>query len=77
MADLRGQHIGSPAEQAWLCGTPEPGIEAAIGLRRRFDGVGLESVIGDLAVWLQRLDPALATEDLRVSLPHRLQLSGH
>jgi DNA-binding NarL/FixJ family response regulator len=47
-----------------------------VSLLRRFDGVGLEWARGDLAVWLQRLDPGLATEDLEVSSPHRLQLSG-
>jgi DNA-binding CsgD family transcriptional regulator len=63
-------------ERAWLCGLPDARVEAAGLLLRRFDGVGLEWARGDLAVWLQRLDPGLVTDDIEVSPPHRLQLSG-
>jgi DNA-binding CsgD family transcriptional regulator len=64
------------AEQAWLCGDPDPRVDEAASMLRRFDGVGLEWARGDLAGWLQRLDPELVTADVEVSWPHRLQLSG-
>ena len=44
-------------ERVWLSGVPTPGSTRRPTLLRRFDGVGLEWARGDLAVWLQRLDP--------------------
>jgi DNA-binding CsgD family transcriptional regulator/tetratricopeptide (TPR) repeat protein len=64
-------------ERAWLSRVPDARVDEAVLLLRRFDGVGLEWARGDLAVWLQRLDPGLVTDNLEVSPPHRLQLSGH
>ena len=62
-------------ERSWLCGGSE-GREEAVRLLRSVEGAGLEWARGDLAVWLQRLDPSLVIDDLTVSRPHRLQLTG-
>ena len=63
-------------ERVWLGGIPDARVDEAAQLLRRFDGAGLEWARGDLAVWLRRLNPSLVTDDLDVSPPHRLQLSG-
>ncbi len=63
-------------EQAWVTGRPDARVAQAVEILGRFDLPGLEWARGDLAGWLLRVDPQLATADLEVSAPHRLQLDG-
>lgn len=63
-------------ERAWLRGEPDHRVDEAAAVLRRFPAPGLDWARGDLAVWLRRIDPGLATGDLVVSEPHRLQLAG-
>ena len=63
-------------EQAWVTGRPDARVAQAVEILGRFDLPGLEWARGDLAGWLLRVDPQLATADLDVSAPHRLQLDG-
>jgi DNA-binding CsgD family transcriptional regulator len=64
------------AERVWLTGVADARVDEAVSLLRRFDGVGLEWARGDLAVWLRRIDPDVAVDNLELSAPHRLQLTG-
>jgi DNA-binding CsgD family transcriptional regulator len=63
-------------ERLWLRGEPDHQVAEAAAVLRRFPAPGLDWARGELAVWLHRLDPSLATDDLDVSEPHRLQLAG-
>lgn len=63
-------------ERSWLLGTPDARIDEAVDLLHGTTGAGLEWARGDLAVWLRRLDPSLAVEQVAVAEPHRLQLAG-
>jgi DNA-binding CsgD family transcriptional regulator len=65
-------------EQAWLSGGEDARLASC---RRLLDPpwkVGLEWSRGELAVWLNRLEPGTATADLgeHVAEPYRLELAG-
>jgi DNA-binding CsgD family transcriptional regulator len=70
---------GALVERAWLVGEQDPRVDEAVEILHRYDGAGLEWAVGELAVWLQRLDPDrqdLSLDELTVSEPHRLALTG-
>jgi DNA-binding CsgD family transcriptional regulator len=62
------------AEQAWLTGTPDDRLDACRELLDSCPVDGINMAIGDLAVWLRRLDPSVDTD--RAIGPHRLLLDG-
>ncbi len=64
------------AERTWLTGEADERVAAAWGLLREHTEPGLEWARGDLAVWLQRLDPAVDVPGGGYSEVHRLQLDG-
>ncbi len=62
------------AEQAWLTATPDDRIDECRALLDSCPVDGINMAIGDLAVWLRRLDPSVDTD--RATGPHRLLLDG-
>jgi DNA-binding CsgD family transcriptional regulator/tetratricopeptide (TPR) repeat protein len=62
------------AEQAWLSGTRDDRLDACRTLLDSCPVDGINMAIGDLAVWLRRLDPGVDTD--RAIGPHRLLLDG-
>jgi DNA-binding NarL/FixJ family response regulator len=63
-------------EQAWLLGTSDPRVDAAVAMLHDISAPGLAWARGDLAVWARRLIPGIEVDGLDVATPHRLQLSG-
>ncbi|EHB53401.1 transcriptional regulator, LuxR family [Mycolicibacterium rhodesiae JS60] len=62
------------AEQAWLTGNADDRIGSCRTLLDSCAADGIAMAIGDLAVWLHRLDPGVDTD--RATGPHRLLLDG-
>jgi DNA-binding CsgD family transcriptional regulator len=62
------------AEQAWLTGNPDDRLPACRALLDSCPVHGIDMAIGDLAVWLHRLDPGIDTP--RAAGPYRLLLDG-
>ncbi|MBB3751448.1 DNA-binding CsgD family transcriptional regulator/tetratricopeptide (TPR) repeat protein [Mycolicibacterium sp. BK634] len=62
------------AEEVWLTGNPDDRIDECRALLDTCAVGGIDMAIGDLAVWLRRLDPEIETE--RAIGPHRLLLDG-
>jgi DNA-binding CsgD family transcriptional regulator len=62
------------AEQAWLTGTADDRLDECRALLDSCPVDGINMAIGDLAVWLRRLDPSVDTD--RAIGPHRLLLDG-
>jgi DNA-binding CsgD family transcriptional regulator len=62
------------AEQAWLTGTADDRLDECRALLDSCPVDGINMAIGDLAVWLRRLDPSVDTD--RATGPHRLLLDG-
>jgi DNA-binding CsgD family transcriptional regulator len=62
------------AEQAWLTGTADDRLDGCRALLNSCPVDGINMAIGDLAMWLRRLDPSVDTD--RAIGPHRLLLDG-
>lgn len=62
------------AEQAWLTGRPDDRLDTCRALLETCPADGINMALGDLAVWLRRLDPAIDSD--RAVGPYRLLLDG-
>jgi DNA-binding CsgD family transcriptional regulator len=62
------------AERVWLTGIPDDRLHACRTLLDSCPVEGINMAIGDLAMWLRRLDPSVDTD--RAEGPYRLLLDG-
>ncbi|HET6732713.1 helix-turn-helix transcriptional regulator, partial [Mycobacterium sp.] len=62
------------AEQAWLTGTPDDRLDACRTLLDSCPVDGANMAIGDLAMWLHRIDPSIDAD--RATGPYRMLLDG-
>lgn len=69
--------LSALAERSWLTGTTDPRLDLAAGLVA-LTTPGLEWARGELATWMNRLDPTIkVTNPTSLAGPYRLRLEGH